>query len=735
MQPLYRRLAEEWPGRREALLADLSKNARQLEDDWRRRAQANLPPERPGHGGMSTGNHTGRSTREEYNRDNERDMRQRFVGLASGAQPAVVKVAGFGTGAGAKKLVGYVSRDGEVKIENERGEIFAGSHASGAIARDWQPLLSDRKASQDIGLFEIEVTWRGAHMRSEDAGLQIARHAFKDRPLAVTVIQDLQSVCIKGLAVLLSPTEGRLTSDPRESETITGRLKEALSQEAEAVGFQFTGHGHGVRYATMRLRELVVEHSGQVHDEHGSLIADVTAATKLVHQQWREKLGSSRPRDTLHLIISARNGTDAVRFQDTVRDFLGQEFEGHRYVFGVHDPMRDPRPQREGGKRPHIHAHAVITTLSEYGDRLKPWISDFRSWRLSLAENARANGINMEMTDRREMLTAPAYSKHHVRPISYDGRTEHEGTSISAQRRYDAKRMEIPHLAGGERSRDYRASARQNWQALLSQADSEAVQKFARSALLRFGQINRQSSSEWLASGRHRQLSADQLAEPAEPRRSHASPRGEPHRGNGKVIAEAAESSTQDLRHLEREKIEENHRYLSEQVPARQAAQPHMPEEKKHTRKVTEQHSAAERPDITAALPESRSFAVAAASIFEAIRRLREAATRPKLDAYEREALRSEIKRNMEATILKSAEIPGSGVAHARSAIESRADQRPATQSSETDRALVVPAWQLEQKLKTGDRERDVAVTPKFQNLLRAGRERDRDIGRDEYER
>ncbi|MEQ1407375.1 hypothetical protein ABK249_20825 [Neorhizobium sp. Rsf11] len=732
MQPLYRRLAEEWLGQRETLLPELSRRAQWLEDDWRRRARASLPPETLGH----AGSHAGRLPHERFDRSNEQEMRQRFVGLASGAQPAVVKVVGFGGGTGVRKLVDYVSRGGEVKIENERGETLTGGQAPNITVRDWEPLLSNRKASQDLGLFEIEVSWQAAHRPPEDAGLLIARHAFKDRPFAFAVTQDPQSVRIEGLVVLLSPTEGRLPADRRESGAITARLKETLSREAETVSFQFTGHGHGVRYGTKRLRELVDKHPGQIHDEHARPVADVSAANELVRRRWRDNLGSSRPRDTLHLIISASSGTDAARFQDTVRAFLAEEFKGHRYVFAVHDPVRDPRPQREGGKRPHIHAHAVITTVSDYGDRLKTWVTDLRRWRLSLAENARANGINMEMTDRRETVTAPAYTNHHVRPVNYVGRTEHEGTSFSAQRRYDYKRLEVPHLAGGERSRDYRAMARQNWQALASQGYSETVQQFARSTLFRFGVADRRSSNRRSESVRQLPLTSDRAAGASERFHSEATPSGEPHRGNGETMANAAERSKQDLRELERKLAEGNDRSVSEPIrgPHPPAPRP-MPEQKKHAREAAEQHYTGERPDPAASAPESRSLAEIATSVFRAFGRLREAAIRSKHDEHDREVLRSAIRQTMQDRILKLSEIPGSGRIHDWSTIESHADRSSATQGAEAGRATAVPAWQLEQKRESGDRQRDVAALSKPENALWASRERDRDNDRDEYER
>ncbi|NKL60309.1 hypothetical protein GFL77_39445, partial [Rhizobium leguminosarum bv. viciae] len=136
----------------------------------------------------------------------------------------------------------------------------------------------------------------------------------------------------------------------------------------------------------------------------------------------------------MHLILSARAGTDTAAFQNAARDFLGQQFASHRYVFSLHDAGSDPKAEAEGGKRPHVHVHAIVAMRSDAGDRVETTIAAFRQWRLTMAEKARSHGINMEMTDRRDRASAAAYSKNQVRQLNTIGRTEHEGTSAAAER-------------------------------------------------------------------------------------------------------------------------------------------------------------------------------------------------------------------------------------------------------------------------------------------------------------
>ncbi|WP_117194054.1 hypothetical protein [Rhizobium terrae] len=491
MQTVYRHLTDDWLARRASVLLDLAADETRrsrLDEDWRRRASLDLAS------GASIGSKSaGRSLKlEEAYSSGEREMRQRFASLAMGGQPVVVKVLGFGGSAGVRKLVSYVSRAGEIRAENEYGATLIGKSVAATVLRDWQPVLSDRKASRDIGLFEIELSGRNSCDWSKDDSLQLLRSAFADRPFVFVASKTSPVIRLEGMVVLRSASEGRFATDDAATKAIGQSLQQTFAQEAEAISFKFTGDGHGMRYGTLQLRSLVDAHPGLICDERGDKITDKAEMNEML-RRWRGALVSRRPRDTMHVVITAREGTEAARFHNMVRAFLAQEFKGHRYIFAIHDPADDPRPRLDGGKRPHIHAHAVVATVSDYGDRLAVWVSDLKRWRLRLAEHARANNINLVMTDRRETATAPGYSIKHVRPVSYDGRTEHVGASSGGQRRYNAKRLDHPYLSQSEPSQAYGAVARRNWQALSNEGNTEKVRQFARSMLARFEEVDRRS--------------------------------------------------------------------------------------------------------------------------------------------------------------------------------------------------------------------------------------------------
>ena len=116
---------------------------------------------------------------------------------------------------------------------------------------------------------------------------------------------------------------------------------------------------------------------------------------------------------------------------------------------------------------------------SESGDRIETTPATFRQWREVMAEKARDHGINMEMTDRREFATPPAFTRNQVRAVKHDGRTEHVGTSDPAQARYDAKRAGRRVVATSQRSRQYILKAQETWQKIAVNAGDTVVAAYA----------------------------------------------------------------------------------------------------------------------------------------------------------------------------------------------------------------------------------------------------------------
>ncbi|MGE0586885.1 MAG: hypothetical protein AB7O39_17290 [Flavobacteriaceae bacterium] len=476
----------EWERRRATLLHEmhLGQVDRKDWDEPRRGGAARLSEEGLGGFGRARRRHGGgRSAR--WSRDGAgagRSMRTRFSALARGSQPAVVKLASYGGGARAAAMMSYTSRGGDLAVENERGERVLGRDALSEQRAEWEHLFDNRASSRDLGVFLVSVDAASLlnDVDQDEHLREILRSGFGDRRFVYTARERSdRQLNVSGVVVLRDGAGERLTGDRKAAEIVQQRFYGSeVGREVEA-RFRFHGHGNGVEWGTARVRELVGAADGEVRDDTGKLVGDATQAGDLVQKEWRKELHSRKGRDVMHLIVSARAGTDATAFEGAVREFLGEQFSGHRYVFAVHDPALDPKEMAEGGKRPHIHAHAIVTMRSETQDRIVTSPQLFREWRSVMAEKAREQGIDMELTDRREFASAPAYSRNQVRPVNYRGRTEHEGTSAAAHARYQAKRSNEMMLAASDRSRDYAATAAQVWTDVANEEPGTPEGKFA----------------------------------------------------------------------------------------------------------------------------------------------------------------------------------------------------------------------------------------------------------------
>ncbi len=411
-----------------------------------------------------------------------RPMETRLAAVAAGSQPAVVKMASYGGGARFGAMVNYVSRSGEICVEKENGERLQGREELARLRGDWEPLFQNRAESRDIGTFRMTI--EAAGFATEEALHQHVRDslasAFGNRSFAYAVSQPSHGVLkVDGVVVLRSMEGERLTGDPKAADIIQRRYNESAASELGRAGFRFTGYGNGVEYGAAKLRNLVEDYKGDVRDDKGRVVPDARSAGDLVQKQWRRELHSRKGRDVMHVIMSAKAGTNVQAFEGAVRDFLAAQFEGHRYIFAMHDPFSDPKEMGQGGKRPHIHAHAIIAMRSDAGDRVETSPQVFRQWRELMAEKAREHGIAMEMTDRREFANAPAYTRNQVRPVSRDGRTEHEGTSEAAQSRYDGKRSGRRSMARSARSREYIVKVTQSWEKIAMASGDRQIATYA----------------------------------------------------------------------------------------------------------------------------------------------------------------------------------------------------------------------------------------------------------------
>ncbi|MBU1312562.1 MAG: hypothetical protein KJ947_21735 [Alphaproteobacteria bacterium] len=367
-------------------------------------------------------------------------MAMRFSSPASRRQAAVVKVASFGGGGRLRAMLDYVSRHGAIVVENERGQALRGPSQLAAMTGEWGPVLRHRSATRDIGTFEFSIQ-NPPRRDKEEWVRSFVKQALGQRSFAFGLTEGATGeVTVQGVMVLRSRSGERLAGDQKATDSIQRRMVQ--DWPAEEITFRFTGHGNGTDFGSRHLRNLVRLCDGKVWNEDGRLIAGVTSAGQLVQREWRGQLHSRKSRDVMHLVLSARAGTDSSAFLKAGRAFLAAQFAGHRYAFSLHDPSSDPKAEADGGRRPHVHLHAIVSLRSDSGDRLATTTSIFRQWRIAMANEARSYGIDMDMTQR-DRAKAPVYPRTRLRPLNPLGGTHPPGTRTVAEPGYQEKPLNV----------------------------------------------------------------------------------------------------------------------------------------------------------------------------------------------------------------------------------------------------------------------------------------------------
>ena len=360
-------------------------------------------------------------------------------GAGSGPQAAVIKVASYAAGhrrVGA--LADYLSREGALTVENQNGQKLTGRASLDSELAGWESIFENRTPSKDVASLTIGVGQASDEVVS--SGLQ---QAFGGRKFAWQRTDDAVAA-VRVVVVLAGQDRRRLDVSAGGRARITETLAKAFGTEADNTTTILTSTGHGKTGLGYRLARMAG--SGAFETSAGEKITTPAKASVLA-RNWSKSLNSRRVRDTMHLVMSARAGTDLVTFEQTTRAFLAERFEGHRYLLALHHD------------RQHIHAHAIITMRRDDGIKLDPKITDFADWRGSFAEQARGHGIDMVATRRLERAAVPAYKLKDIQLLETATR---DGVAAphKAKQRVEAKQQDAIHVPSREEGKAAIAVAR-----------------------------------------------------------------------------------------------------------------------------------------------------------------------------------------------------------------------------------------------------------------------------------
>jgi len=337
--------------------------------------------------------------------------------LAAGYQPAVLKVISYGHGAARATAMGqYIQRD-EAALETHKGKILATYQAVAAEMKEWAGSFDKRKESDDVATFSLAVQGEGEERLAAAVEAAFAGHRYAYRfdsaedgsCLARVVATIAGRTIVRGEngdeavkerfhVAARRGADGRLAFSGPTKRIIGDRIAGALGVEADAVSVAPVGEpSHGKAGVVFQLSRLL--HDGPVRNGDGGLIGSEQQVRQAA-QAWNRSLNSFSPRDTMHMILSAKAGADKEALVRAARGFLHEQFADHKFAFALHNDK-----EAEG----HMHVHAIVAVKGEDGERLRTGPAVLRNWRQTYAEHAEAQGLKIVATAATYRASSQSY--------------------------------------------------------------------------------------------------------------------------------------------------------------------------------------------------------------------------------------------------------------------------------------------------------------------------------------
>lgn len=335
--------------------------------------------------------------------------------LAAGYKPAVIKVVSYARGAARATATGqYVQRE-DVPLETHDGRLLTDREAVADEIKAWSTDFSKRAESQDVGAFRLKLEGVSDTAKGRATYERAIASAFSGHRYAARVdADDKGELEARVVATMAGGGKERFRireaqaadrdhdARPRRLDSVSdaavrARIEAVLGVDGEAVVLRPGPTSHGSDGVTYRLDKLIEQ--GAAIDDRGKHLSDVADA-RLAAREWAPSLRSQSARDTMHLIISAKAGTDVAALTNAARAFLHDRFVDHKFMFGVHTDKESAG---------HIHAHAVITVKNESGQKIHPNRDTFAEWREVYAQHAQAQGLKIVATSAKERASSQSY--------------------------------------------------------------------------------------------------------------------------------------------------------------------------------------------------------------------------------------------------------------------------------------------------------------------------------------
>lgn len=189
---------------------------------------------------------------------------------------------------------------------------------------------------------------------------------------------------------------------------VRAQVRAAVRPNAKQVMVKITGGGRGMKAVAAHFRYISRLGKPEVGGKGKSLELEDENGDKVVGKEEIEGLqydwqraGSFIPdeshrREVFNIVLSMPEGTPADQVRDAARAFAKETFEGHKYVFALHDDTGAP------------HVHLAVRAERMDGYRLNPRKADLQRWRERFAGRLQDRGINAVATRASARGLAPA---------------------------------------------------------------------------------------------------------------------------------------------------------------------------------------------------------------------------------------------------------------------------------------------------------------------------------------
>src|SRR4051812_12028757 len=162
--------------------------------------------------------------------------------------------------------------------------------------------------------------------------------AFAGRALALAVEPRGSGQETAHAAVILTGKGRWMSPDAKTLGRVEQTLAAALRDAGSAlVAFRLVATGHALEGVQTQLRAVASRGRHGLTTEEGRAVDASPEAERALAKAMARDLHSRKSRDVLHIVCSARAGTDRARFAAAVATMMGREFAGHRYLLGRHD--------------------------------------------------------------------------------------------------------------------------------------------------------------------------------------------------------------------------------------------------------------------------------------------------------------------------------------------------------------------------------------------------------------